>query len=87
MKCLKCQGPYHVAICDSEPTLGGQDQENVASVSTSMYVNPSRGSVLLQIATAEVVRPDNDNHLLKCSWYLTAFIQSPEIVEIWSDYD
>ena len=29
------------------------------SVSSSMYVDRSIGSVLLQTATAEVVRPDN----------------------------
>ena len=63
MKCLKCQGAHHVAICgDSQSTLGGQDQDNVASISTSMYVDQSRGSVLLQTATAEVVRPDNDSY-------------------------
>ncbi len=62
MKCLKYQGAHHVAISgNSDPTLGGQDQEHVASVSTSMYVDQSRGSVLLQTATAEVVRPDNDS--------------------------
>ena len=62
MKCLKCQGAHHVAICGNpDPTLGGQDREHVASVSTSMYVDQSRGSVLLQTATAEVVRPDNDS--------------------------
>ena len=42
----------------------GQDQDNVASVSTSMYVDQSRGSVLLQTATTEVVRPDNDTSSL-----------------------
>ena len=63
MKCLKCQGAHHVAICgDSKPTLGGQDQDNAASISTSMYVDQSRRSVLLQTATAEVVRPDNDSY-------------------------
>ena len=36
----------------------------MASVSTSMYVDQSRGSVLLQTATAEVVRPDNDTSSL-----------------------
>ena len=37
MKCLKCQGAHQVAICcNSQPTLGGQDQDNVASISTSM---------------------------------------------------
>ena len=47
MKCLKCQGAHHVAICgDSDHTLGGQEQEHVASESTSMYVDQSRGSVL-----------------------------------------
>ena len=60
---VKCQGAHHVAICgDSQSTLGGQDQDNVASISTSMYVDQSRGSVLLQTATAEVVRPDNDSY-------------------------
>ena len=34
----------------------------MASVSTSMYVDRSRGSVSLQTATAEVVRPDNDSY-------------------------
>ena len=63
MKCLKCQGAHHVAICgDSQSTLGGQDQDNVATISTSMYVDQSRGSVLLQLATAEVVRSDNDSY-------------------------
>ncbi len=62
VKRFKCQGVHHVAICgNSDPTLGGQDQEHVASVSTSMYVDQSRGSGLLQTATAEVVRPDNDS--------------------------
>ena len=65
MKCHKCQGAHHVAICgDSQSTMSGQDQDNVPSVSTSMYVDQSRGSVLLQTATAEVVRPDNDTSSL-----------------------
>ena len=52
-----------MAICgNSQPTLGGQDQDNVTSVSTSMYVDQSRGSVLLQTATAEIVRPGNDSY-------------------------
>lgn len=64
IKCLKCQGPHHVAICDhSEQLRQGQEQvENVTSVSTSMYVDQLRGSVLLQTATAEVVRPDYDSY-------------------------
>ena len=65
MKCLKCQGAHHVAICgDSDPTLGGQDQDHVVSVSTSMYVDQSKGSVLLQTETADVVRPDNESYPL-----------------------
>ena len=64
MKCLKCQGPHHVAICDhSEQLPQGQEQVgNVTSVSTSMYVDQSRGTVLLQTATVEVVRPDYDSY-------------------------
>lgn len=62
---VKCQGAHHVAICgDSEQTLGRQDQDNVASVSTSMYVDQSRRSVLLQTTTTEVVHPDNNSHPL-----------------------
>lgn len=63
VKCFTC---HHVAICDSnEQTLARPKKiENVADVSTSTYVDQSRGSVLLQTATAEVVRPDNDSHPL-----------------------
>ena len=63
VKCFKCQGAHHVAICDSfEHTVSGPEQvENVPNVSTSLYVDQYRGSVLLQTATAEVVRPDNDS--------------------------
>ena len=63
MKCFKCQGAHHVAICDSfADTVSGPEQvENVPNVSTSLYVDQYRGSVLLQTATAEVVRPDNDS--------------------------
>ena len=63
VKCFKCQGAHHVAICDSfEHTVSGPEQvEYVPNVSTSLYVDQYRGSVLLQTATAEVVRPDNDS--------------------------
>ena len=63
VKCFKCQGAHHVAICDSfEHTVSGPEQvENVPNVSTSLYVDQYKGSVLLQTATAEVVRPDNDS--------------------------
>ncbi|XP_068670957.1 uncharacterized protein [Montipora foliosa] len=63
VKCFKCQGAHHVAICDSfEGTVSGPEQvENVPNVSTSLYVDQYRGSVLLQTATCEVVRPDNDS--------------------------
>ncbi|XP_068742363.1 uncharacterized protein [Montipora capricornis] len=63
VKCFKCQGAHHIAICDSfEHTVNGPEQvENVPNVSTSLYVDQYRGSVLLQTATAEVVRPDNDS--------------------------
>ncbi|CAH3182111.1 unnamed protein product, partial [Porites lobata] len=41
----------------------GQTQnENLPSVSTSMYVDQEKGSVLLQTATAEVIPPDNDSY-------------------------
>ena len=63
MKCFKCQGAHLVAICDSfEHTLSGPEQvENVPNLSTSLYVDQYRGSVLLQTATAEVVLPNNDS--------------------------
>ncbi|XP_068761955.1 uncharacterized protein [Montipora capricornis] len=63
VKCFKCQGAHHAAICDSfEHTVSGPEQvENVPNVSTSLYVDQYRGSVLLQTATAEVVRPHNDS--------------------------
>ena len=66
VKCFKCQGAHHVAICDSfEHAVSGPEQvENVPNVSTSLYVDQYRGSVLLQTATAEVVRPDNDSNPL-----------------------
>ena len=39
VKCFKCQGPHHVAMCDSfEDTVSGPEQvENVPNVSTSLY--------------------------------------------------
>ena len=45
LKCFSCQGAHHLAICDSyEQTLGEQEQvENVANVSTSIYLDQSRG--------------------------------------------
>ena len=63
VKCFKCHGPHHVAICDcsDQPQTGQAQSENVPSVSTSMYVDQSKGSVFLQTATAEVLRPDNDS--------------------------
>ena len=69
MKCFKCQGDHHVAICVSfEHTVSGPEQvENVPDVSTSMYVDQCGGSMLLQTATAEVVRPDNDSSPLNVS--------------------
>ena len=66
VKCFKCQGAHHVAICDSfeHAVSGPEEVENVPNVSTSLYVDQYRGSVLLQTATAEVVRPDNDSNPL-----------------------
>ena len=63
VKCFKCKGPHHVAICDysDQPLIGHTQVENAPSVSTSMYVDQSKGSALLQTATAEVLRPDNDS--------------------------
>ena len=63
VKCFKCHGPHHVAICDcsDQPQTGQAQSENVPSVSTSMYVDESKGPVFLQTATAEVLRPDNDS--------------------------
>ncbi|XP_068734496.1 uncharacterized protein [Montipora capricornis] len=59
VKCFKCQGDHHDSF---EHTVSGPEQvENVPNVSTSLYVDQYRGSVLLQTATAEVVRPDNDS--------------------------
>ena len=71
VKCFKCQGAHHVAICDSfEHAVSGPEQvENVPNVSTSLYVDQYRGSVLLQTATAEVVRPDNDSNPLNVSYF------------------
>ena len=44
-------------------TSQGQTQnENLPSVSTGMYVDQEKGSVLLQTATAEVIPPDNDSY-------------------------
>ena len=43
--------------------MRSMDEENVPNVSASLYVDQYRGSVLLQTATAEVMRPDNDNSL------------------------
>ena len=62
MKCFKWQGLHHVAICNcSDQPLTGQAQgENILSVSTSMYVDQSKRSVLLQTVTADVLHPDND---------------------------
>ena len=73
VKCFKCQGAHHVAICDSfEDTVSGPEQvENVPNVSTSLYVDQYRGSVLLQTATAEVVRPDNDSSSLNVRVFST----------------
>ena len=53
----------HHVICDSfEHAVSEPEQvENVTNVSTSLYVDQYGGSVLLQTATAEVVRPDNDS--------------------------
>ena len=52
-----------VAICDSfEHAVSRTEQvENVPNVSTSLYVDQYKGSVLLQTATAEVVRRHNDS--------------------------
>ena len=67
VKCFKCQGAHHVATCD-----GFEKVENVPNVSASLYVDQYRGSVLLQTATAEVVRPDNDNRDFKIPGRLTS---------------
>ncbi|XP_068756263.1 uncharacterized protein [Montipora capricornis] len=65
VKCFKCQGAHLVAICDSfeHPLSGPEQVENVPNVSTSLYVDQYRGSVLLQTATAEVVLPNNSSSL------------------------
>ena len=62
VKCFKCQGSHYVGICDcSDQPLSGQVQvENVPNVSTSMCVDQSKGAVLLQTTTSEVLCPDND---------------------------
>ena len=68
MKCFIRHGLQHFAMCGCfNQTITSQSQtqnEKLPSVSTSMYVNQSKGSVLLQTATAQVIRPDNDNRLI-----------------------
>ena len=94
VKCFKCQGAHHVAICDSfEHAVSGPEQvENVPNVSTSLYVDQYRGSVLLQTATAEVVRPDNDSNPLNvrlifhsCSQrsYVTQAVKEESATRCW----
>ena len=45
-----------------KPRKNPKINENLPSVSTSMYVDQEKGSVLLQTATAEVIPPDNDSY-------------------------
>ena len=45
-----------------KPRPNPKINENLPNVSTSMYVDQEKGSVLLQTATAEVIPPDNDSY-------------------------
>ena len=67
-KCLKCHGLHHTSICDKDSRQvnkeGTQSSMNSSShnnnqVSTSMYVDESRRSILLQTAKANIVRPED----------------------------
>lgn len=78
---FKCKGPHHVAICDcSDQRLMRQAQvENLPSVSTVMYVVQSKGSVLLQTATAEVLRQDIIRLVFDCCSQRSYFSQNLKV--------
>ena len=75
---------------------GPEQVENVPNVSYSLYVDQYRGSVLLQTATAEVVRPDNDSSPLNvrlvfdsCSQrsYVTQAVRDSLLIKTFGESD
>ena len=70
VRCFKCQGSRHVSLCSKierqkDPK---QEEEKKAGVTPALniFVGQSRESVLLQTATVNVVRPDNESYVQGC---------------------
>lgn len=66
VKCFRCHKAHHVSICNnSEQPRDTQEpgEEQSAQTTTSAYCGEElRGSVLLQTATADVIRPDDESY-------------------------